>query len=73
MPLDSKKRTETMTKLTYKAGHFLPATLRVAGIDAVALGAAALSLGWGGVGLNQKGLGRFVHLDRRADPAVWTY
>jgi hypothetical protein len=35
MPLDSKKGTETMSKLTFKAGHFLPATLRVAGIEAV--------------------------------------
>ena len=35
MPLDSKKGTETMAKLTFKAGHFLPATLRVAGIEAV--------------------------------------
>lgn len=35
MPLESKKGTETMGKLVFKAGHFLPATLRVAGIEAV--------------------------------------
>ena len=35
MPLESKKGTETMSKLVFKSGHFLPATLRVAGIEAV--------------------------------------
>lgn len=33
----------------------------------------ALLLGFRGIGVNQKGDGRFIHLDLREHPTVWSY
>jgi hypothetical protein len=33
----------------------------------------ALELGFTGIGVQQKGTGRFIHLDLRAVPAIWSY
>lgn len=33
----------------------------------------ALEMGFTGIGVNQKGRGRFIHLDIRENPTVWSY
>lgn len=33
----------------------------------------AFEMGFTGIGVNQKGNGRFIHLDTRANPTVWSY
>jgi hypothetical protein len=30
-------------------------------------------MGFKGIGVQQKGAGRFIHLDDREDPAIWSY
>ena len=45
----------------------------VSGSDAFELLACAVALGWRGVGVSQKGDSRFLHLDTRDKPALWSY
>lgn len=51
----------------------------VQGVDAVRLLTLALTLGFTGIGVQQKGGGRFIHLDTHPDaahisrPAIWSY
>ncbi len=46
----------------------------VTGIQAMTVISVALQLGFLGLGVNQKGSGRFVHVDDARDtPAVWSY
>lgn len=33
----------------------------------------AMKMGFTGIGVNQKGGGRFIHLDIRENPTVWSY
>ena len=33
----------------------------------------AMDMGFTGIGINQKGGGRFIHLDIRKHPVVWSY
>jgi len=33
----------------------------------------ALEMGFSGIGINQKGKGRFIHLDIRKNPTLWSY
>ena len=40
--------------------------------DAVAFLKLALKY-FNGIGINQKGEGRFIHLDDRSEPAMWSY
>lgn len=48
--------------------------IAVRGADAVRLLELALSLGFRGIGVQQKGEGvRFLHLDTRVEPALWSY
>jgi uncharacterized protein YcbK (DUF882 family) len=49
--------------------------IRVSGADALRLASIAIARGWNGIGLNQKGpvSSRFLHIDRRTEPAFWTY
>lgn len=47
--------------------------IAVRGADAVVLLTLALSLGFTGVGVSQKGTSRFLHLDTRAEPMIWSY
>ena len=45
----------------------------VQGADAHELLRLAMHLGFTGVGVQQKGGGRFIHLDLRSAPTVWSY
>ena len=45
----------------------------VQGADAHELLRLAMHLGFTGIGVQQKGAGRFIHLDLRAAPTVWSY
>ena len=45
----------------------------VSGKDALRVLLAALREGFTGIGVQQKGTGRFIHLDRRVDPTIWSY
>jgi zinc D-Ala-D-Ala carboxypeptidase len=47
--------------------------LAVRGADAVRLLELALPLGFRGIGVQQKGQTRFLHLDTRQTPAMWSY
>jgi zinc D-Ala-D-Ala carboxypeptidase len=47
--------------------------IAVRGADAVELLKLALQLGFKGIGVKQKGEGRFLHLDMREQPAIWSY
>lgn len=49
------------------------ADLAVVGGDALDVLKIALDLGFKGVGVQQKGNGRFIHLDMREQPAIWSY
>lgn len=54
------------------------ADLAVTGVDALKVIRIALDLGFTGVGVQQKGTGRFIHLDDVPDgrlprPAIWSY
>lgn len=49
------------------------ADIAVTGADAHRLLTLALEAGFRGIGVNQKGSGRFIHLDDRAQPTVWSY
>jgi uncharacterized protein YcbK (DUF882 family) len=45
----------------------------VQGADAHELLRLAMHLGFTGIGVQQKGAGRFIHLDLRSAPTVWSY
>lgn len=49
--------------------------LGVSGSQAYYLVSAALNMGFTGIGINQKGNGRFIHLDDLTNPrpAIWSY
>ena len=51
----------------------LAADVAVSGAEAVAVLRLALAQGFTGIGVQQKGAGRFIHLDTRAEPAIWSY
>ena len=51
----------------------MAADVAVQGADAVRFLRLALELGFTGIGVQQKGTGRFIHLDLRAVPAIWSY
>jgi uncharacterized protein YcbK (DUF882 family) len=45
----------------------------VTGSDAYTLVKLALAHGFGGIGVQQTGDGRFIHLDNREVPSIWSY
>jgi hypothetical protein len=45
----------------------------VQGADAHEILRLAMHLGFTGIGVQQKGAGRFIHLDLRQAPTVWSY
>lgn len=45
----------------------------VAGDDALKLLQFFLNKGYVGIGINQKGNARYIHIDRRTEPAMWSY
>lgn len=51
----------------------LAADIGVQGAPAVELLKLALNAGFTGIGVQQKGTGRYLHLDLRAEPAIWSY
>ena len=51
----------------------LAADVGISGSEAVALLRLALDAGFKGIGVNQKGDGRFLHLDLRESPTIWSY
>lgn len=51
----------------------IAADIGVSGADAVALLRLALDANFTGIGVQQKGSGRFLHLDIREHPAIWSY
>ena len=51
----------------------LAADLGVDGADAVEVLRLALAMGFTGLGVQQKGAGRFLHLDLRSLTAIWSY
>ena len=51
----------------------MAADITVNGADGVELLRLALNAGFTGIGVQQKGIGRFLHLDTRSTPALWSY
>ena len=51
----------------------LAADVGISGAEAVTLLRLALDAGFKGIGVNQKGDGRFLHLDLRESPTIWSY
>ena len=51
----------------------IAADIGVSGADAISLLRLALEANFTGIGINQKGNGRFIHLDIREHPAIWSY
>lgn len=51
----------------------MAADLAVSGSDAHRVLKIAMELGFTGIGVQQKGSGRFIHLDLRGTPTVWSY
>lgn len=51
----------------------IAADIGISGADAVALLRLALDANFTGIGVQQKGSGRFLHLDIREHPAIWSY
>jgi uncharacterized protein YcbK (DUF882 family) len=49
------------------------ADIAVEGANAQQVLMLALQLGFTGIGAQQKGGGRFIHLDTRDTPALWSY
>ena len=66
-PIEAKKATPG----THALG--IAADIGVEGAAAHEVLALAFKLGFTGVGVQQKGAGRFIHLDIRADKTVWSY
>lgn len=51
----------------------LAADIGVSGSEAVQVLRLAFDAGFRGVGVQQKGNGRFLHVDLRENPTVWSY
>ena len=51
----------------------IAADIGVSGADAISLLRLALDANFTGIGVQQKGNGRFIHLDIREHPAIWSY
>jgi len=51
----------------------IAADIGVSGEDAIKLLRLALEANFQGIGVQQKGNGRFIHLDVREHPAIWSY
>jgi zinc D-Ala-D-Ala carboxypeptidase len=51
----------------------LAADIGISGAEAVTLLRLALDAGFRGVGVHQKGNGRFLHVDLRETPTIWSY
>jgi uncharacterized protein YcbK (DUF882 family) len=51
----------------------LAADIAVSGAEAVAVLRLAMAQGFTGIGVQQKGTGRFIHLDTRTEPTIWSY
>jgi zinc D-Ala-D-Ala carboxypeptidase len=51
----------------------LAADIGVSGAEAVQVLRLAFDAGFRGVGVQQKGNGRFLHVDLRENPTVWSY
>jgi hypothetical protein len=51
----------------------LAADVAATGTDAFEIVRLGLQLGFTGLGVQQKGTGRFIHLDIRKTPMVWSY
>ena len=51
----------------------LAADIGISGAEAVTLLRLALAAGFRGVGVHQKGNGRFLHVDLRETPTIWSY
>lgn len=51
----------------------LAADIGISGSEAVTLLHLALDAGFRGVGVQQKGNGRFLHVDLRETPMIWSY
>lgn len=47
--------------------------ISVRGQQAFVLITAAIDMGFYGVGVAQKGDNRFIHIDRRKTPTIWSY
>lgn len=45
----------------------------ISGSAAHRLVGLAVMAGFGGIGISQKGAGRFIHLDNRETPTIWSY
>ena len=66
-PVEARKATSGM-HTTGKACDF-----KVDYADAHKLLSLALQMGFKGIGVQQKGTGRFIHVDDRDTPTVWSY
>ncbi len=51
----------------------IAADIGISGPDAVSLLRLALDANFTGIGIQQKGNGRFIHLDIREHPTIWSY
>ncbi len=51
----------------------LAADIGVSGAEAVQVLRLAFDAGFRGVGVQQKGNGRFIHVDLRETPTIWSY
>jgi uncharacterized protein YcbK (DUF882 family) len=51
----------------------IAADIGISGQDAVSLLRLALDANFTGIGVQQKGNGRFLHLDIRETPTIWSY
>jgi zinc D-Ala-D-Ala carboxypeptidase len=66
-PIEARKSTVG----THAQG--IACDIAVSGPDAIRLISLAIDLGFNGIGVQQKGASRFIHLDTRAIPAIWSY
>ena len=72
-PIEARKKTPG----AHESGHALD--ISIAGEDALRLLDEALAVGMTGIGINQKGNSRFIHLDdlewaeNRPRPWIWSY
>lgn len=83
MPINSGARCARYNQIVSTTGAVGPHTIGAVDVaieskDAFDLVKLALEMGWTGIGLRQKGTGRFVHLDRVSDdrhprPRFWNY
>jgi uncharacterized protein YcbK (DUF882 family) len=51
----------------------IAADIGISGAEAITLLRLALEANFTGIGVQQKGNGRFLHLDIREHPAIWSY